>query len=370
MSDTIRKFCILDNRSPIEDLITFKNFPVYMGCVTTPFEEDLFFDQVWGCSSSGVVQLKNLINPNILYENSHTPGSVGKIWQLHHQRFFNFINENSFGVEEYLEIGGSSGSLWNNFSTLENNFTYSIIEPSDQVSTDNRLNYIKGFYEDQSFDKKYKCIIHSHLFEHVYNPIDFLKKIFNDLTEDGVQFISIPNMRFWLKKGYTNTINFEHTFYVDEFVLEHLLNKCGFVVENKVVDSHSIFIKAAKSSNIQKVEFNFSYVKDLFLDYNEFLTNDVNIIKEKLVENKTYLFGAHIFSQTLLNFGLDEESIVSILDNDPKKQSKRLYGTKLFINSPEVLRDIISPVVILRAGVYSEEIKSQLLNINSSVIFI
>jgi hypothetical protein len=365
-----RDFCILDNKSPIKELVTFKNFPVYMGCVTTPVEEDLFFDQVWGCSNNEIVQLKNLIDPNILYENSHTPGSVGKIWQLHHQRFFNFIKENSFGVENYLEIGGASGNLWNNFSTLENKFTYSIIEPSDQVSTDSRLKYIKGFYEDQVFDKKYKCIIHSHLFEHVYNPINFLNKICNDLTEDGVQFISIPNMRFWLKKGYTNTINFEHTFYIDEFVLEYLLNKCGFVVENKVVDNHSIFIKASKSSNIEKVEFNFSYVKDLFLDYVNFLTTDVIDIKEKIVENKTYLFGAHIFSQTLLNFGLDENLVVSILDNDPSKQNKRLYGTKLFINSPEVLKNIPSPVVILRAGVYNEEIKLQLLNINSSIIFI
>ena len=88
------------------------------------------------------------------------------------------------------------------------------------------------------------------------------------------------------------------------------------------------------------------------------------------IEDNVYLFGAHVFSQTLLNFGIDENSIVSILDNDTKKQGKRLYGTNLTIQSPEVLRDVDSPTVILRAGVYTEEIKDQILNINSTTRFV
>lgn len=366
---TERNYCILDNHTPVKELFTIEKFPVFMGCVDTPAEEDLFFDQVWGVSDNGLVQLKTLIDPNILYENSHTPGSVGKIWQQHHKRFFDFIWDNSEGVEKYLEIGGASGSLWNNFSTLESEFSYEIIEPSHQESSDSRLKYIRGFYETQSFDEKYKCIIHSHVFEHAYNPIDFLKKIFEDLTDDGVQFISIPNMRHWLKQGYTNTINFEHTYYLDEFVLEHVLARAGFCIDKKVVDTHSIFVKAVKSSDIGRIDVNFEYSKDLFLDYIYKLKSDVSNILDN-IEDSVYLFGAHVFSQTLLNFGIDENSIVFILDNDTKKQGKRLYGTNLTIQSPEVLRDVDSPTVILRAGVYTEEIKDQILNINSTTRFV
>jgi len=359
---TERNYCILDNHTPVKELFTIEKFPVFMGCVDTPAEEDLFFDQVWGVSDNGLVQLKTLIDPNILYENSHTPGSVGKIWQQHHKRFFDFIRDNSEGVEKYLEIGGASGSLWNNFSTLESEFSYEIIEPSYQESSDERLKYIRGFYETQSFGEKYKCIIHSHVFEHAYNPIDFLKKIFEDLTDDGVQFISIPNMKYWLRQGYTNTINFEHTYYLDEFVLEHVLLKAGFVIEKKIVDNHSIFVKAIKSDD-DAVDVNFEYSKDLFLDYIYKLKSDVSTIVDS-ISGDVYLFGAHIFSQNLLNFGLDEGVVISILDNDIKKQNKRLYGTKLKIQSPEILRGLDSPTVVLRAGVYTNEISSQILNIN------
>ena len=57
-------------------------------------------------------------------------------------------------------------------------------------------------------------------------------------------------------------------------------------------------------------------------------------------------------------------------NNDPKKQGKRLYGTNLMVQSPSVLREVKNPIVILRAGVYNQEIKDDILsNINSAVTY-
>jgi hypothetical protein len=40
------------------------------------------------------------------------------------------------------------------------------------------------------------------------------------------------------------------------------------------------------------------------------------------------------------------------------------------VNSPEILRYVINPIVILKAGVYNAEIKKDIIiNINSSVVF-
>jgi hypothetical protein len=83
------------------------------------------------------------------------------------------------------------------------------------------------------------------------------------------------------------------------------------------------------------------------------------------------MFGAHVFAQYLIAFGLDTTRIVSLLDNDPKKQSKRLYGTGLLVLSPQILRDVANPFVILKAGVYNQEIKSDILNnINALTTFL
>ena len=83
-----------------------------------------------------------------------------------------------------------------------------------------------------------------------------------------------------------------------------------------------------------------------------------------------YLFGAHIFAQLLIAFGLDITLITCILDNVHNKNDKRLYGTPLMVNSPEILKDENSPIVILKAGVCNEEIKKDILeNINPNVGF-
>ena len=73
----------------------------------------------------------------------------------------------------------------------------------------------------------------------------------------------------------------------------------------------------------------------------------------------------------MLATGIDEKRIISVLDNDESKQNKRLYGSKLFVSSPKILAKYKKPCVILRAGVYSKEIKEDIIqNINKNTIFI
>ncbi|PJA01529.1 hypothetical protein COX74_02280 [bacterium (Candidatus Gribaldobacteria) CG_4_10_14_0_2_um_filter_41_16] len=83
-----------------------------------------------------------------------------------------------------------------------------------------------------------------------------------------------------------------------------------------------------------------------------------------------YLFGAHIFSQYLLYFGLNEKKIIKILDNSKIKRGKRLYGSSLFVENPKYIKSKPNVAVILRAGAYTDEITAQLLSINKKVYII
>ena len=65
------------------------------------------------------------------------------MWQQHHKRFFDFITENSDGIDRYLEIGGAS-EVCGKLSTLDFSLVM-IIEPSYQRSSDSRLKYIRDF---------------------------------------------------------------------------------------------------------------------------------------------------------------------------------------------------------------------------------
>jgi predicted small secreted protein len=144
------------------------------------------------------------------------------------------------------------------------------------------------------------------------------------------------------------------------------------IESNYFRDDHSVFFCAKKvKDTIEEIviprEF---YIKNkkLFEDY---ITYHEGLIEElNKAEGSIYLFGAHIFSQYLLQFGLDSNKIVNILDNDSNKQEKRLYGTNLIVKSPEVLRDVEEATVILKAGMYNSEIKEQINKINPNVKFI
>ena len=76
------------------------------------------------------------------------------------------------------------------------------------------------------------------------------------------------------------------------------------------------------------------------------------------------------FGTETANKKINIDNIICLLDNDINKQGKRLYGTDLEVGPSTLLKDYISPIVILRAGAYDAEIKSDIIqNINSDVIF-
>lgn len=360
----LRPQCVLTDIEDLSLIYSFRNFPIYVGCTETDSSSDLFADMDWGYSkNSGSVQLISLLDPDILYKQNHGSGTIGNIWQQHHKKFFNFISKTD--VKNVLEIGGASGSLASHFLNSDKNFHWTIAEPSDAFNMkDSRITFVNDFFENLNEDQKFNTVVHSHVFEHAYDPIKFLTKIYNILEHGGDHFITIPNMKHWLEQGFTNTLLFEHTFYVDANVLEYMLNKTNFEVVDKIIEEHSIFIHCKKSKDVKTKNPKFDYVKDLYLNYVNKIEKDLKSIMDQIKDSKVFLFGGHIFSQILVNLGLPENQIISILDNDPKKHNKRLYGTNLYVQTPMCLKNIDDPIVILRGGVYTKEISESLLSIN------
>lgn len=182
--------------------------------------------------------------------------------------------------------------------------------------------------------------------------------------------ISLPNMQKWLEKRWSNCLNFEHTLLLTEAACEFLFARCGFVLSKKCYfRDHSIFYRLKKGQITNpKLENAYARNKNLFLDMIGFYKERIARLNETLGKQKEiYLFGAHLFSQYLLYQGLRSEGIVAILDNNTNKQGQRLYGTKLFVQSPQILRHKDKALVILAAGAYNDEIERQLLSINAGV---
>ncbi len=362
----------------LESLYKMDSFPVFIGCTDRLESDDIKLDMCWHISKeTGMIQLNPVLPLDLVYQEGHGSGCVGGLWLQHHQEFAKFIQHQA--PKSVLEIGGAHGILSREYKN-ENPINWTILEPNPSPAKDVDATFIKGFFSDKfTFDGEIDTIIHSHVFEHVYYPDEFVGHISSFLNNGQNLIFSLPNMEEMLKRKYTNCINFEHTVFITEPYIEYLLSKHGFkqVAKQYFKDDHSIFYAYVKDSNVKTIELPkglYEHNKKLYLeyvDYHKQLIKDLNVKIDNISEGQPiYLFGAHVFAQYLIEFGLDISRIICLLDNDTNKQGKRLYGTNMTVESPKVLADVNNPIVILKAGVYNQEVSNGIVNnINSNTIF-
>jgi 2-polyprenyl-3-methyl-5-hydroxy-6-metoxy-1,4-benzoquinol methylase len=369
----IRNNCVICKQSLINKF-KITNIPVTIKCsLDTNFVRDTLSFSI--CNYCDTIQLDKLIDLNILYAESHNLQSVGETWKKYFN-FFSYKIKTLIENKSVLEIGCPSGKIAN----LSKNYKkWNIIDPNINPNQINDKNIVlfNNFFDNNILNcirDKIDIIIHSHLFEHIYEPNDFLKNCFEILQEDGKMFFSIPNMQY-IADNYIAPffgVFFEHTIFYNIDNITYLLNNNKFeIIYIDYYENHSIFFYVKKNKNITSVERipkinNIDKFFDNINHYNNFILNCIEEIN-KFKDNKyIYIFGASYNTQILLSMGLITNiNITAILDNCVEKQNKYFYGFNILIKSPDILKDNDS-IVILKNGVYSTEIYSQIMNINKN----
>ena len=357
-------------------LSKIKKFPVFFGVTNKKQSDDLYAEMEWFIEKdTGLIQLNKLIPLDVLYQEQHAYG-FGKTWEDHYHEFSNFIlKTNPVNV---LEIGAGQGRIAEISSKNNKIKRWTIVEPNPTFKPTNKIDVIKGFFDENfQISQQFDTYTFSHVLEHAYNPKKFLECIHSKMNLNDNLVFSYPNLKKWLEKKFTNSLNFEHTIFLTKNHLVTLIENIGFeIVEVYSYLEHSHFFYLKKKDGFYKNKsYNnlFDENKNLLLNFIDYHYSEVDKINKLIKEDgKNYfLFGAHIFSQYLTVFGLNTEKIHCILDNSLQKHGKRLYGTNLTTKSPNILKDYKEPVIILRAGPYNEEIRNDIINnINPNTKFI
>ncbi len=357
----------------IKHIHSLENMPIKLCCTDEPEinNAELSFSQ---CDKCGTIQLDKLIPLDVLYSNSHNYTSVGKVWENYFKLFCESIND-SITDKNILEIGDPSGKIANRMDKYKKWF---IIEPNKNknIAFNEKIEFIESFF-DENFqtDKQIDMIVHSHLFEHIYEPNVFLKKCHEILVDDGEMFFGVPNMEYIGKNELApfSGIFFEHTILLNKENITYLLNKNGFNILTIIdYENHSILFHAKKSQTFSTSDnsaVNYELFSSSIENYKKFIEKCLHTIGEN-PNKKVYIFGASYNTQFLLSMGLNPENITGILDNSVDKQNKYLYGYNLKIHSPEIIRNNDDCVVILKNGYYSNEIMNQLWLLNDKIIVV
>lgn len=373
----IRKYDVVSGAADLEHLKTYYNVPVFQGCTDEDLSTDEFADLEFAISQgSGMIQLRQLLPLDKVYHKSHFSGTVGKIWSDHHSKFCEFVQK--YSSKKILEIGGGHGTLSSHYLSKYPDADWTIIDPLTTLPEGSKAKVINEFFSDKTvIDPDVDTITHSHFLEHVYDPSVFFDHL-GTLPTGTRMIFSVPHIeKHFCDFKYISSITFEHSYMCSEPYIKYWLKASGYALIEKQVfgNDHSIFIAALKIKTKADVDKSLNGFPNHYSN-NEYIANGYFRHYEDLIWNLNqqlpqnyYMFGANPPTQFLISQGLKVEA-ECVLDNDVNKQGKRLYGTNLQVKSPEILRYVPYPVVVLTAGPYSDEIKKDILRINPNTSFL
>jgi hypothetical protein len=334
------------------------------------YENEIKKLQFMTCDNCGCVQLRNLFLQSDTYVE---PLQIfdGPTIRKHHDLFCDFIINNINYEEELFEIGGSYGNLAKRiiqkYTDRNLNIKYKILEyKSDFYPPIEKVEYISGDCELYDFNN-IKTLIMSHVFEHLYKPREFLKKI--SLSNIQNIFISIPDMDNLTLTGDLNNLNILHTFYINTQYIAYLFSNYGFNIqkfENYNKNSNFYYFKRENISII----YPFKNL-ELSIQQKIFYEKNIENIKNININSPFYICPSGFYGQ-FVYFFLNEntkQNLLGFLDGDPFKINKRLCGTNLIIFEKQIIKNNNKIKILISSTKLNNEIKNELLTYNNNIVF-
>ena len=298
-----------------------------------------------------------LIEPSVVYKSAHHGTAASELWREHHKQFFAFIHTKLPMAAEIIEVGGAAGDLAGLLKDHVVSYTILDMEKHDDMLTG--INFVQGNCETHCFSETQTLIL-SHVFEHLYKPLDFLKNL-RDCKVQSV-FLANPVMQV---DSEVLPVDIEHTYFADDLDVEGMFAHSGYILREK-----NFFREHAFFMHFQFVgDFQFSRVlrpgrADILVA--SFEKRKRMLTGIDLVE-ASYVVPAGQFGQMVYYF-TKSQNIIAFLDNDLNKQERRVYGTPYLAKSFECIREVKSPRVIIYVRHYASEIIAQLKSINPGVL--
>ena len=166
---------------------------------------------------------RNMTNRNDPDNYSH---GRKKLWRSQFRYLKKYLKNSSI-----LEIGSGRGESLLEFDKLNYNVTG--IEP-DKKNVQNlkqilqQCKIIEATAENFQLQSKFNLIWMSHVFEHLSDPINFLKKLKRNFHENGVLFIEVPNVE--KENDYRTFTRTPHAFNFSAKSLQNILIKSGYEI--------------------------------------------------------------------------------------------------------------------------------------------
>jgi fructose/tagatose bisphosphate aldolase len=360
-----RSRCIFCNNDDLEILFN-KNYSTSLSLGLYNKKNTGFFMpyNIQICKTCFTFQNKYIGDLSIIYSKNHVD-DYGTTKSRKHTSFCNFILEND-NINGIIEVGACNGILAKEIMKNKH-IDYNIIEPSFTGDKMN-LNIISDYFENVELNIiNSNTLIMSDVFEHFYNPISILNKIWES---DNIKylFLNHPDFDYTIKNDIMMNLNCEHTFLIEHQFLFDIFEKYGFKLNRRFdFENFSLFLEFERITTPENSSQSYCNNK-LYIDrkiYFDKIISNVKKINHEINNNihkKYYIWPSSIHSVQLFTFGLNYKRLEGILDNSPNKIGKYLYGYNILCSSFDNLLkngDDTNVVFISNAANYIKELDLQ-----------
>jgi len=226
---------------------------------------------------------------------------------------------------------------------------------SVEIAIRQGLHVYQGFIEDSEYRISgfpYDGFYIMNFLEHIPEPKEFLRGIYQNLSEEAIGLVEVPNFDMMLENGLYSEFIRDHVSYFTKDTLKLLLENCGFQVESVDVIWNQYIISAIVKK--KKINIGESFQNN----YQKISCEVAKYLQERKNIGEIVVWGAG--HQSLANMALlnMKESIKCVIDSADFKQNKYTPSTHLEIVAPDILQvdDSIKTIIIM-AGSYSFEIE-------------
>jgi novobiocin biosynthesis protein NovU/D-mycarose 3-C-methyltransferase len=335
------------------------------------------------CSNCGLVQLAQVVDPEIMFKDYAYQTGTSMPMREHFARLAETTMQ-KFKISErslIMDIGSNDGTLLEYFQKA--NMRILGIEPAANIAElalSRGIDTLVDFFDRNLADRIRKehgrpsVILATNVFAHVNDLDDFVDAVNILIADDGVFVIEVPYLMDMIARVEFDTIYHEHLSYFAVRPLVTLFSKFGMnIVDVEKVGVHGgslrLYVQKSPASVGANVNELLRKEKEADIDslatYNKF-AQDTDRIREELTALLTSLkkqgakitaYGATAKGNTLLNYckiGTDLLEYVS--DTTPFKQGCYTPGMHIPVFSESRFHESPPDYALLLAWNYAEEI--------------
>lgn len=308
--------------------------------------------EVRQCSGCGLVQLSN--DPVPYYREVIRAAAISmEMKEFRQKQFGGFIEKYALHGKKVLEVGCGRGEYLSIMREAgADTFGLEWSEESVRDCLVHGLEAARGYVESVTYkvqDGPFDAFYMLNFLEHLPDLNSVLAGIRNNLGENGIGLVEVPNFDMILRNKLFTEFTTDHLFYFTRETLIAALNLNGF----EIIECTEVWYDYIISAVVRKRK-----KTDIthFHDYQAKLKNEINWYISRFRDGGVAVWGAGHQALAVMSLANLSDKVKYVVDSAPFKQGKYTPATHLPIVSPDALVSDPVDAVIVMAASYSDEV--------------